>query len=166
MTEPKFTFAPERPSDAAAVERLSERAFGPGRFAKTAYRLREGVDGSPTLSFVARVGTLLVGANRMTAIDIGGAPALMLGPLVVEPAFQKLGLGEQLIRLSLDAARAEGHRLVLLVGDQAYYARSGFVPVPDGQIMLPGPVDPERLMACELAPGALATAKGRVRRAV
>ena len=165
MSEPQFTFAPERASDAAAVERLSERAFGPGRFAKTAYRLREGVEGSPTLSFVARVGTLLVGANRMTPIDIGGAPALMLGPLVVEPAFQKLGLGEQLIRMSLDAARAEGHRLVLLVGDQAYYARNGFKPVPDGQIVLPGPVDPERLMACELVEGALATATGRVRRA-
>ena len=166
MTEPSFTFAPERPADAAAVERLSERAFGPGRFAKTAYRLREGVEGAPTLSFVARVGTLLVGANRVTPIDIGGAPALLLGPLVVEPAFQKLGLGEQLIRMSLDAARSEGHRLVLLVGDAAYYARSGFRPVPDGQISLPGPVDPERLLAVELVEGALAQVKGKVRRAV
>lgn len=166
MSAPDFTFAPERPADHAAVERLSERAFGPGRYAKTAYRLREGVEGSPTLSFVARVGTLLVGANRMTPIDIGGAPALLLGPLVVEPAFRQLGLGEQLIRLSLDAARAEGHTLVLLVGDQGYYARSGFRLVPPGTITLPGPVDPARLLFCELVEGALATISGRVRRAV
>lgn len=166
MSAPDFIFAPERPADQAAVERLSERAFGPGRYAKTAYRLREGVEGSPTLSFVARVGTLLVGANRMTPIVIGESPALLLGPLVVEPAFRQLGLGEQLIRLSLDAARAEGHRLVLLVGDEAYYARNGFRLVPSGRIVLPGPVDQERLLYYELVEGALADVSGRVRRAV
>lgn len=166
MSAPDFIFAPERPADRAAVERLSERAFGPGRYAKTAYRLREGVEGSPTLSFVARVGTLLVGANRMTPIMIGDAPALLLGPLVVEPAFRQLGLGEQLIRLSLDAAREEGHRLVLLVGDEAYYARSGFKLVPAGRIVLPGPVDQDRMLYYELVDGALADVGGRVRRAV
>lgn len=164
MSEPYFTFAPERTADRAAVERLSERAFGPGRFAKTAYRLREGVLASPTLSFVARVGTLLVGSNKMTPIVIGDAPALLLGPLVVEPAFRQLGLGEQLIRLSLDAARAEGHRLVLLVGDESYYAKSGFRAVQAGRIELPGPADPERLLAIELVEGALGAASGRVRR--
>ena len=166
MSAPEFVFAPERPADRAAVERLSERAFGPGRYAKTAYRLREGVEGSPTLSFVARVGPLLVGANRMTPIVVGQSPALLLGPLVVEPAFRQLGVGEQLIRLSLEAARAEGHRLVLLVGDAAYYERNGFTVVPPGRIALPGPVDPDRLLYLELVEGALASVSGRVRRAV
>ncbi len=165
MSAPDFTFAPERPADAAAVERLSERAFGPGRFAKTAYRLREGVGGALHLSYLARVGPLLVGANRMTRVRIGVAPALLLGPLVVEPAFRQLGLGEQLIRLSLDAARADGHRLVILVGDAAYYARSGFQTAPEGRIALPGPVDPARLLYCELVSGALEGVKGRVSRA-
>ena len=166
MSGPDFVFAPERPADSAAVERLSERAFGPGRFAKTAYRLREGVAPSPTLSFVARVGTLLVGANKMTPVRIGETLALLLGPLVVEPAFRQLGLGEQLIRLSLEAARAEGHRLVLLVGDDAYYRRSGFVPVPEGRIAFPGPVDPARVMICELVEGAFEDVAGPLRRAV
>ena len=166
MSAPKFIFAQERATDGAAVERLSERAFGPGRYAKTAYRLREGVGGSPTLSFVARVGTLLVGANRMTPIVIGDTPALLLGPLVVEPAFRQLGLGEQLVRLSLDAARAEGHRLVLLVGDEGYYAKTGFKPPPPGRIILPGPVDPERVLICELTDGAAAQAFGNVRKAM
>jgi predicted N-acetyltransferase YhbS len=164
MSAPDFVFSPAEPSDAPAIERLTERAFGPGRFAKTAYRLREGVAAARDLSFVARVGTLLVGANRLTPILIGGAPALLLGPLVVEPAFRQLGLGEQLVRISLDAARAAGHRLVLLVGDESYYQRNGFRPVPAGRISLPGPVDPERLLYCELVDGALAAVAGRAAR--
>ena len=80
------------------------------------------------LSFVARVGTLLVGANRMTSILCGGQPALLLGPLTVDPAFRSGGIGEALINRSLDAAREGGHGLVLLVGDPPYYARMGFRP--------------------------------------
>jgi predicted N-acetyltransferase YhbS len=162
MSDPAFSFSPETPSDLPAVERLSEHAFGPGRFAKTAYRLREGRPGDPHLSFVARVGTILVGANRMTSIRIGDQPALLLGPLVVEPAFRQLGLGEKLVQKSLDAARAAGHRLVILVGDAAYYKRMGFTRVPDGMMKMPGPVDPDRLLYCELVAGALSEVSGRI----
>jgi predicted N-acetyltransferase YhbS len=157
-------FSPMTPADEAQVEKLDERAFGPGRFAKTAYRLREGVASDFSLSYVARVGTLLVGANRMTPILVGAAPALLLGPLTVEPAFRSQGVGEQLVTHSLDAARAAGHGLALLVGDADYYARMGFKPVPRGQIVMPGPVDPARLLACELREGALAAASGKMRR--
>jgi predicted N-acetyltransferase YhbS len=162
MSAPDFTFSPETPADLPAIERLTEHAFGPGRFAKTAYRLREGRGGDPALSFVARVGTILVGANRMTQIRIGDQVALLLGPLVVEPAFRQLGLGEKLMQKSLDAARAAGHRLVVLVGDEAYYSRVGFQRVPDGVMKMPGPVDPDRLLYCELAAGALAEVSGRI----
>ncbi|MFV0279328.1 MAG: GNAT family N-acetyltransferase [Rhodoblastus sp.] len=165
MTELVFTFSPQIDADLPAIERLTEHAFGPGRFAKTAYRLREGLPGAPALSFVARVGTILVGANRMTAIRIGDKPALLLGPLVVEPAFRQHGLGERLVNKSLAAARAAGHDLVILVGDPAYYGRMGFSRVPNGRIKMPGPVDPERLQYCELADGALAAAHGLVWRA-
>jgi predicted N-acetyltransferase YhbS len=164
MSAPAFVITPAKPADLPAIERLTERAFGPGRFAKTAYRLREGVAPAQDLSFVARVGTLLVGANRLTPILVGGAPALLLGPLVVEPAFRQLGLGEQIVRISLDAAAAAGHRLVLLVGDETYYRRNGFRPVPPGRIILPGPVDPERLLYCELVEGAFADISGRAAR--
>ena len=100
----------------------------------------------------------------MTPILCGGEPALLLGPLTVEPAFRSRGLGEALVMKSLDAARKAGHKLVLLVGDAPYYARAGFKPVPHGQLIMPGPVDPERLLCCELQEGALAAAEGKITR--
>ncbi len=137
--------------------------FGPGRFARTAYRIRETTDPDPALSFVARVGTLLVGASAMTPIVIGEAAALLLGPLIVEPVFRSQGIGEALVTRSLEAAKTVGWKLVILVGDEPYYARMGFQRAPKGQISLPGPVDPDRLLYCELEPGALEAAKGIAR---
>ena len=102
-----------RPTDAEAILRLNERVFGPGRFARTAYRVRETAAADLSLSFVARVGTLLVGANAMTPIVIGETPALLLGPLIVEPVFRSQGIGEALVTASLEAAqrrRAEAGR--------------------------------------------------------
>src|SRR5205085_10893385 len=91
MSDPSTTIAPETPNDAQAIERLHERTFGPGRFALTAYRLREHVDHRLDLSFTARIGTLLVGSVRQLPICIGDTPALLLGPLTVEPPFRKRG---------------------------------------------------------------------------
>ncbi len=166
MTELTLDVTPLTPADLPHIEKLDERAFGPGRFTRTAYRLREGVGPVPALSFVARVGKFLVGANIMTPITCGGAPALLLGPLTVEPAFRSRGIGERLIRQSLDAARAQGHRLVILVGDEPYYKRFGFKRVPMGRILLPGPVDPARVLTCELVDGAFEGVRGPVTRAV
>ncbi len=165
MPDLSLVLSPQTPADLAAIERLDERAFGPGRFARSAYRLREGVEPDYGLSFVARVGTLLVGANRITQIRCGEIPALLLGPLTVDPAFQSGGIGEALVQKSLEAARAAGHRLVLLVGDLPYYGRMGFVPAPPGQLIFVGPVDPDRLLYCELVEGAFAEARGKVLRA-
>lgn len=165
MADLPLTLSPQTPADLAAVEKLDERAFGPGRFARSAYRLREGVEPDYNLSFIARVGTLLVGAIRMTPISCGGRPALLLGPLTVDPPFRSSGIGEELVRTSLNAARAAGHELVLLVGDMSYYGRLGFSPVPPGKLIFAGPVDPERLLYCELVKGAFEGVKGRVRRA-
>jgi predicted N-acetyltransferase YhbS len=153
---------PETADDAEAIERLNERVFGPGRFAKTAYRLREEAEPDLSLSFVARVGTLLVGANRMTPIFIGATPALLLGPLTVEPVFRSQGIGEALVARSLEAARKAGARLAILVGDEPYYGRMGFKPAPLGRIQMPGPVDPARVLYCELEPGAFEGASGSV----
>jgi predicted N-acetyltransferase YhbS len=65
-----------------------------------------------------------------------------------------------LIMDGLDAAAAAGVKLAVLVGDVPYYGKLGFVPIPVGQITLPGPVDPSRLLAFELVPGALADYRG------
>ena len=113
MAELSLVLEPETPADAEAILRLNERVMGPGRFARTAYRLRETTPPDLSLSFVARVGTLLVGANAMTPILIGETPALILGPLVVEPVFRSQGIGEALVKRSLDAAKATGAKLVI-----------------------------------------------------
>ena len=98
-----------------------------------------------------------------TPIFIGGTPALLLGPLIVEPVFRSQGIGEALVAASLEAARATGAKLVVLVGDESYYARVGFKRAPPGRIVLPGPVDPQRLLYCELQPGAFDGVAGKAR---
>ena len=163
MPDLPLILEPATDDDAEPIERLNERVFGPGRFARAAYRIRETTDADPGLSFVARVGTLLVGASAMTPITIGGAPALLLGPLIVEPVFRSQGIGEALVKRSLEAAKVAGWKLVILVGDEPYYARMGFQRAPAGRISLPGPVNPERLLYCELEAGALAATNGEAR---
>lgn len=165
MADVTLTLSPQTPADLAAIEKLDERAFGPGRFARSAYRLREGIPPDYSLSFVARVGSLMVGANRMTHIFCGERPALLLGPLTVDPPFRSGGIGEELVMKSLEAARTAGHQLVLLVGDMSYYGKMGFFPVPLGRLVFAGPVDPDRLLYCELVEGAFDGVKGKVRRA-
>jgi predicted N-acetyltransferase YhbS len=163
MTELALTILPETADDAAAVERLHERTFGPGRYARTAFRIREGRGHLLDLSFTARIGTLLVGSVRLTPICIGEKPALLLGPLTVEPPFRERGVGTTLIERALKEAKAKGHKLVVLVGDEPYYAKSGFKRIAKGQVKMPGPADPARLLVAELAPGAFEGVKGLIR---
>jgi predicted N-acetyltransferase YhbS len=163
MSEPSITILPETVADAEAIERLHERTFGPGRLAKTAYRVREGSGHSLDLSFTARIGTLMIGSVRLTPIRIGDAKALLLGPLTVEPPFRGRGIGQALIAQALAEAKARGHRLVVLVGDEPYYGRHGFKRIPNGRAVMPGPVDPARLLVCELTEGAFADVSGPIR---
>ena len=109
MNDISVSIQPEAPDDAVAIERLHERTFGPGRHAKTAYRLREQVDHA------------------------------------------------------LRQAKDKGHRLVVLVGDEAYYEKCGFKRIPRGRAIMPGPVDPARLLLAELAEGAFEGVSGPIR---
>ncbi|MGQ3672430.1 GNAT family N-acetyltransferase [Xanthobacter sp. TB0136] len=163
MTDLPLSLRQEHPDDDAAIERLHARTFGPGRFSRTAFRIRENTPHERTLSFTARVGTMLVGSVRLTHVRIGSTPALLLGPLTVEPPFQSVGIGAQLMETALEAARQAGHRLVVLVGDEPFYARFGFRHVPHGRVTLPGPVDPARLLVNELVPDAFNGVCGMVR---
>jgi predicted N-acetyltransferase YhbS len=160
MTDISVTILPETAEDASAIDRLTARTFGPGRFAKSAYRIREQVEHSLDLSFTARIGTLLVGSVRLSPISIGTTPALLLGPLTVEPPFRERGIGQALIERALQEAKGKGHRLVVLVGDEPYYAKGGFKRVPKGQVTMPGPVDPARLLVAELSSGAFEGVSG------
>jgi predicted N-acetyltransferase YhbS len=163
MSDPSFTILTETADDDAAIERLHERTFGPGRFARTAFRVRECVGHRLDLSFTARIGTLLVGSVRLSPIRIGEAKALLLGPLTVEPPFRNHGIGRALIEHALNAARAASYRLVVLVGDVPYYGRFGFKPIPKKQVTMPGPVDPTRILVAELEDGAFAGVSGAIR---
>jgi predicted N-acetyltransferase YhbS len=162
MTDVSLTILPEAEGDAPAIDRLHERTFGPGRYAKSAYRLREQAAHSLDLSFTARIGTLLVGSVRLSPVRIGETKALLLGPLTVEPPFRDRGVGQALITRALEAARAGGHKLVILVGDEQYYGKCGFEPIPSGRVTMPGPVDPARLLVAELADGAFDGVSGPI----
>jgi predicted N-acetyltransferase YhbS len=163
MADLSLTILAEKPEDAGAIERLHERTFGPGRYARTAYRIREKVAHTLDLSFTARVGTLLVGSVRLTQVRIGETPALLLGPLTIEPPFRDRGIAKVLMERAMVDAKLKGHRLVVLVGDAPYYARVGFKLVPKGQVKLDGPVDPARILYAELVEGAFAGVSGIVR---
>jgi predicted N-acetyltransferase YhbS len=163
MSDLTLTILPETANDAQAIERLHQRTFGPGRFVLSAYRLREHVDHLLELSFTAHIGTLLVGSVRQLPVTIGETRALLLGPLTVEPPFRQRGVGRALLDRSLAEAKAKGHRLVLLVGDEPYYSRVGFKRVPKGCAIMPGPVDHNRILIAELADGAFEGVSGAVR---
>ncbi|MFN3657287.1 MAG: GNAT family N-acetyltransferase [Pseudolabrys sp.] len=163
MSELALTILPEKADDALAIDRLHERTFGPGRYARSAYRIREGRGHALDLSFTARIGTLLVGSVRLTPICIGDTPALLLGPLTVEPPFRSRGIGGALIARALEVARAKGHKLVVLVGDEPFYGKLGFKKIPKGKVKMPGPVDPARLLVAELTPGAAEGLAGMIR---
>ena len=157
-----YQIRPQAPADDAAVSQLHEEAFGPGRFARSAYRVRE-VSQGPAVALTAWDGEELVGAIQLTAVTVGGTPrAMLLGPLAVAPVHKGRGAGMRLILESLAEARQRGTRLMILVGDLPYYQRAGFAVVPAGQIVLPGPADPARILALELEPGALAGFSGGV----
>jgi predicted N-acetyltransferase YhbS len=154
-----FTIARERPQDADHVQALVERAFGPGRFVKAAERLRE--DNAPdlNLSFVAWAGGEAVGCVRVWPILIGDQPALLLGPFAVDDAWRSRGLGGELIERACHAARDQGRAGILLVGDEPYFRRFGFVA--SGQVILPGPVNPERVLWLNLSDAPLPSGTAR-----
>jgi predicted N-acetyltransferase YhbS len=156
---------PVHAEDGAAISELHARTMGPGRFSRTAYRVREasGADFSP----FCRVSVLdgrLIAAVRLTPVRIGGKDgALLLGPLAVVPDLANRGYGRALAAAAMDDARAAGIVLVVLVGDEPYYGRDGFQRVPNSRAVMPGPVDPERLLVAELAPGAFDGVSGLIR---
>jgi len=160
---PEAFVRPATRDDLSAIAALHDMTFGPGAYARTAYRIREGMPPISPFCLVSFLGGELVATVRFTPITIGGFPgALLLGPLAVAQAHAGQGYGKALVARGVEAARTAGRSLVLLVGNESYYSRFGFVRVPRGQITLPGPVDPDRLLAAETTPGALATSRGLV----
>jgi predicted N-acetyltransferase YhbS len=161
-----FTIVPERPQDAALISPLLDRTFGFDRTRRTVYRLREGLAPLPGLCFSAIADDEgFLGSIRFWPIAIAGEPAILLGPLAVEPALQGRGIGKALVRHSLAAAEAQGHRVCVVVGAPDYYRPFGFVSAPGQGLSLPGPVEPERFQVKALQPGALEGVYGVVAKA-
>ncbi len=153
----------EAPAEAGAREMLLDRAMGPGRRRKTCERLREGRLPAEGLALSAVEDGRLVGTVRLWDVTAGaGRPALMLGPLAVDPELHGGGLGSALMREALARAKHLGHRAVVLVGDAPYYARFGFSAARTAGLWLPGPFQRERFMGLDLADGALDGAAGPV----
>jgi predicted N-acetyltransferase YhbS len=162
MNPADVTYLPETPAHDAEIEHINEEAFGPGRFARAAYKIREGGPHERALSFVAINGGDVIASVRLTRIAAGKGRALLLGPLAVRPAFKNLGIGRRLVAISLEAAGKAGQPAVVLVGDEPYYGPLGFKRIPRGQISMPRPVDLDRILAVEILPGAVARLTGEV----
>jgi predicted N-acetyltransferase YhbS len=158
----RFAIRAERASDRAARETLLDACFGADRARRACQRLRDGRLPAEGLALSARCEGTLVGTLRLWHVSAGGVPALLLGPLAVDGAFRRLGVGAALVDRALAAARARGHRAVVLLGDASYYARFGFSTAKTGELVLPGPFERERLLGLELAEGALDGAWGMV----
>jgi predicted N-acetyltransferase YhbS len=152
MPDPAFTSRTVTPADYGALQALHDRVFGPGAYVRTAYRVREGMPPqSPFCRVMTIDGSRIMASIRFTPVTIGGeGRVLLLGPLAVDQEFANQGYGRRLLAEAMDAARAAGIALVLLVGDPPYYAKFGFELVPPGRIKMPGPVDPRRLLAAYL----------------
>jgi predicted N-acetyltransferase YhbS len=157
-----FDLRPETPEDWWEVEALFDLCFAPGREALSSYRLRDGVPPVAGLSLVARDAEgILAGAIRFWPVRVGGAPALLLGPVAVHPTHQGEGLGGWLIRESLREAASQGWARVMLVGDAPYYGRFGFAPLTG--VEMPPPTNPARILGLALVPGGWRGISGRVR---
>jgi predicted N-acetyltransferase YhbS len=160
-----FQILPQRAQDPEHFDALLDRTFGPDRLDKTVYRLRHGRADLADLRFVAAGpdGALLA-TLRFWPILIEAVPAILLGPLAVEPALQARGMGKALVRHGLNRARRLGHRICVVVGEPEYYGPYGFVSACAAGLILPGPVDPRRFLVLDLEPGALEGVRGLIGR--
>jgi len=152
---PAYEILPDTPAHADAVEALYDEVFGPGRFAKTAERLREGNAKIADASLVAVDAEGLTGVVRVWPVTVGeGGRAAFLGPIAVAERRRGNGVAFMLMERAIGVCREQGYAAVILVGDQEYYDRFGFKRAGDGRFALPGPVDQHRILIRDLSAGA------------
>ena len=152
-----FVIDAENPGDVVARENLLDRAMGPERRRKSSEKLRSGRLPAEGLAFVARdVDGHVIGTVRLWNVEAGvsregqAVPALLLGPLAVDPAQEGKGIGGMLMRAAIEEAKNRGHGAILLVGDAAYYERFGFFASRTQHLVMPGPFERDRFLALEL----------------
>ena len=163
MKKHDFLYLTEDASHDSVIEIINEEAFGPGRFAKAAARIREQGPHDRSLSFVAIDNGEVIASVVMTPVKAGQLNGHLLGPLAVRPSHKNLGIGRELVRIAVDAARRKGSQGVILIGDPPYYMPLGFEKIAYKALNFPGPVDPNRVLIVPLCEGAHQMAHGDIR---
>lgn len=151
MKKHDFLFLTEDATHDDIIELINDEAFGPGRFAKAAQRIREQGPHDRSLSFVAIDNGDVIASVRMTPVLAGSVKGHLLGPLAVRPSHKNMGIGRELVRIAVEGARKKGSEGVILVGDPPYYGPLGFERVAYNALQFPGPVDPARVLVVPMA---------------
>lgn len=146
-----FVYLTEDASHDHAIDIINEEAFGPGRFARAAARIREQGPHDRSMSFVCCDHGEPIASVRMTPVLAGSVRGHLLGPLAVRPSHKNLGIGRELVRIAIEAARVGGSEAVILIGDPPYYMPLGFEKVAWKALAFPGPVDPGRVLVVPIA---------------
>ena len=160
MQKHDLVYLTEDPSHAAAIELINAEAFGPGRFTKSSARIREQGPHDRSLSFICADDGETIASVRMTPVKAGGVYGHLLGPLAVRPSHKNRGIGRELVRIAIEAAKRKGSEAVILVGDPPYYMPLGFEKVAYNALAFPGPVDPGRVLVVPIAAGVHERLKG------
>jgi predicted N-acetyltransferase YhbS len=163
MKKHDLVYLTEDASHDAAIELINEEAFGPGRFARAAARIREQGPHDMSLSFICADRGETIASVRMTPVTAGSVKGHLLGPLAVRPSHKNMGIGRELVRIAIEAARRKGSEAIILVGDPPYYMPLGFEKVAYGALNFPGPVDPARVLVVPCIDGVHAGLKGVIK---
>jgi predicted N-acetyltransferase YhbS len=145
-----LVYLTEDASHDAAIELINEEAFGPGRHTRAAARIREQGPHDRSISFICADNGETIASVRMTPVLAGAVMGHLLGPLAVRPSHKNRGIGRELVRIAIDAARRKGSEGVILIGDPPYYMPLGFEKVAYKALDFPGPVDPNRVLVVPL----------------
>jgi predicted N-acetyltransferase YhbS len=162
MHKHDLVYLTEDASHDAAIEHINEEAFGPGRHTRAAARIREQGPHDLSLSFICTDDGETIASVRMTPVMAGSLVGHLLGPLAVRPSHKSRGIGRELVRIAIEAAKRRGSEGVVLVGDPPYYGRLGFEKVAYNALAFPGPVDPARVLVVPLSRDAHARLKGTI----
>jgi predicted N-acetyltransferase YhbS len=163
MKKHDLVYLTEDASHNAVIELINEEAFGPGRFARAAARIREQGPHDLSLSFVCADGGETIASVRMTPVLAGDVKAHLLGPLAVRPSHKNMGIGRELVRIAIEGARRKGSEGVILVGDPPYYMPLGFEKVRYNALKFPAPVDAGRILIVPMAAGVHDRLGGEIR---
>ena len=150
MKNHDLVYLTEDTSHDAVIELINEEAFGPGRHTRAAARIREQGPHDRHLSFICADDGETIASVRMTPVMAGSVKGHLLGPLAVRPSHKNKGIGRELVRIAIEAARRAGSEAVILVGDPPYYMPLGFEKVAWKALEFPGPVDPARVLVVPL----------------